>query len=431
MKVIITGATGYIGRHVLKASIAKGWSIVSLSRVKRWQTHPDLDWLFFDVNHTSFIDIPPDVDAVIHLATNTNHQTICVEREIASTQALVNASRDVGAKFVFVSSQSSDPNAKTKYGKLKYEQEQIVMKHNGCVLRPGLVYGSFEFGLFGKLCKTMRKRLWIPTLIPPPRIQPIHVDDLSEIILDVCKSNIEAAALNLGSETALNFNAFLTMICASRGIKKPFFVPVPTLLIKVILWTLGRYGRNLTKTNQLYSFITTKVMLTQNKEKIRDLRPVSFESIKLEKSRKAIILEAAVLLEYFLGARPRVSLTKTLAKILLDVGGEKPIGLPSAFLFNPCLISIIDTKKMNNSHFQKEIFWRIRCAAVVAECSTEGARKFLGRGHERNFPARIFVIFLWVSRELFFFLINLVPLIRRSTEKGSFAKIDDQLTRRF
>jgi UDP-glucose 4-epimerase len=70
MAVLVTGAGGFIGRHLVPHLLTNGHTVFALSRQAPFVEHPHLRWV-----RGNFIDrevleaLPNDVVAIIHLAT--------------------------------------------------------------------------------------------------------------------------------------------------------------------------------------------------------------------------------------------------------------------------------------------------------------------------------------------------------------------------
>jgi predicted dehydrogenase len=112
------------------------------------------------------------------------------------------------------------------YGITKRQGEQLVRESGipHAILRPGLVFGPGEQGLFWRMRQSVRK---LPVLPPlgggKAAVQPIHVDDVCKAILR-CLSFApdENAELNLGEPNAMSLRDFLQAIArAERGKAKP------------------------------------------------------------------------------------------------------------------------------------------------------------------------------------------------------------------
>lgn len=178
-RIAVTGATGFVGRHVVARLEAAGHEVVSLSR----RTGTDLA----APDPAALRDALDDCDAVIHCAG--------INREIGSqtydaihvrgTQILVQAARNAGVGHISVLSfLRARPDGPTAYHRTKWAAE-VIVRESGIpytVLKAGVIHGrgdhmldhlshalhSFPvFGLVG-----MREQ----------PVRPVAVDDVARIL---------------------------------------------------------------------------------------------------------------------------------------------------------------------------------------------------------------------------------------------------------
>jgi UDP-glucose 4-epimerase len=70
MKVLVTGGTGFVGRHVVRALVDEGHDLLVADR----HDHPDLPAVVGELEDRSVLEraVTPDLDAVVHLAAETS-----------------------------------------------------------------------------------------------------------------------------------------------------------------------------------------------------------------------------------------------------------------------------------------------------------------------------------------------------------------------
>src|SRR5215475_8505553 len=153
--VAITGATGFIGRHLAADLVARGVAVKAIVRPRSPhsappETTPVTTPLDADSLRTAFAGVDAAVEARTYVAVNAE-----------GTRAVATAARDVGARLIHVSSlaaagpapasaphrEDDPPRPLTPYGVSKLESERIVMATSGLrsiILRPGVVYGPTD-----------------------------------------------------------------------------------------------------------------------------------------------------------------------------------------------------------------------------------------------------------------------------------------------
>ncbi|MEZ5738036.1 MAG: hypothetical protein R3E68_00335 [Burkholderiaceae bacterium] len=186
--------------------------------------------------------LPDDIGAVIHLAAVTSGVPAPGQDEVAAAQRLLAAASDRRVPFVFVSSQTASEHAPTAYGRTKWRIEQLTLAQGGCVVRPGQVYGGPERGLFGLLARLRRVPV-LPAFVPPPRVQPVHVDDLAQALLACTAPQGRPGVLCIGDASPITFTRFLALIAHGRTGRRPLFVPVPVLLVRLAGRLVGPVAR--------------------------------------------------------------------------------------------------------------------------------------------------------------------------------------------
>lgn len=188
-KILVTGASGFIGGHLVEFLIRNGYRVRSLVRQTSDLTHLrslSVECCFGDVcQKKSLIKTIKDVDYIIHLAglikAKNNNDYYLVNTQGTKNILEVTLENNPNLKkFIFISSQAvagpnkdskplkeiNQPNPISHYGKSKLEAEKIVKKFSQkfptVILRPSLVYGPrdketliyfrlFKFGLKANL----------------------------------------------------------------------------------------------------------------------------------------------------------------------------------------------------------------------------------------------------------------------------------------
>lgn len=166
MRLFVTGGTGFVGSNILKVGIERHEASV-VTTVHSWQSDGSEPFEVVPVDMTdgarlraAVMDAKPD--AIVHAAILNDFPRMYADRALAwksyvdSTQTLVDAANEVGAKMILVStdwvfdgeqpgaSERTPPNPINLYGVLKVVAETIVTtaSKNGAVARLAGVNGT-------------------------------------------------------------------------------------------------------------------------------------------------------------------------------------------------------------------------------------------------------------------------------------------------
>ena len=191
MKLAITGATGFVGRHLLNLAVAKGHAVRALAR--RPQDDIDgVEWIEGAIDPAGNLDaLVAGADAVIHVAgaINARDRAGFAACNIDGTAAIVTAAQDAGVKrFVHVSSLAAREPALSDYGWSKAESERRVESSqlDWTVVRPPAVYGPGDREMLELFRMAARGVVLLP---PKGRLSLIEVSDLNRLLLACAKSD--------------------------------------------------------------------------------------------------------------------------------------------------------------------------------------------------------------------------------------------------
>ena len=405
MKVLVTGAGGYIGERAVAAFLRAGHTVVAGGR----KPVGSLESYRFDLSSPQVAPLAVGVDVVMHLAADTtgSGDDTAMAREVVSAAALVQAAQDAGARFVFVSSQTACADAPTRYGRSKFQIEQRVLAAGGAVVRPGQVYGGRERALFGTLVALVRGLPALPAFLPAPLIQPVHVDDLAQALVTIAmRADLGGRVLAVGAPEPVSFTTFLRAIAAERVRRPRLFVPVPALLV-----TLGRAvtGGRAAPLERLGSLFALPRM-----ESADDLATLGLTLRPLEQGmgtrRRALLRECATLLRYVLAERPGGALLRRHARAIERLRGGAVIGLPRFTAAAPGMVRALEGRGARGD----ELAFRLDCATALAEATPQGARRFLGLGQRSSLIVAGIGLTLAVAAEVFWRIASPVlwPLLR-------------------
>ncbi|MGY4334533.1 UDP-glucose 4-epimerase [Bradyrhizobium sp. LB7.2] len=268
-RVLVTGANGFIGRHVVPALKREGWSV----RRAVPSASQDMD------EEVGIATIGPDtdwsaalkgIDCVVHLAARVHHKheehavQLYHNVNVAGTMRLARNAATVGVRhFIFVSTvlvhgRSNDGHApfseddiltpRGLYGMSKAAAEaglrtlarDSVMKIS--VIRPPMVYGAGAKGNFALLARAVNLGLPLPFAAIRNHRAFLAVQNLSSFILrrlthQVAESNFEVFLV--ADREQVSTPEFIERLAVASG-KKPRLFGVPPELLSTLLGVIGQ-----------------------------------------------------------------------------------------------------------------------------------------------------------------------------------------------
>jgi nucleoside-diphosphate-sugar epimerase len=229
--IVVTGATGMLGRHLCAHLAGGGREVRALVRDPTALTGLPPGVRVGRCNLPDVIDesLLAGAAAVVHCAYGTRVTDLAELRRVNEdgTQRLFDASRRAGVpRFVFVSTIAADPGAPNYYARSKHEQESRLDPDRDLVVRPGLIMAKEGHGLFQQLRDTTRRTRVVPLFgggVQP--LQTVHVDDVCEAFGHALDRGI-TGALNVAEPAPVDFATFMRML-ADRLQVKCLFIRLP------------------------------------------------------------------------------------------------------------------------------------------------------------------------------------------------------------
>lgn len=231
----ITGATGFVGQHLVRMAVQRGFAVRALAR-RPQRPAEGVTWVAGALDTPGGVgELVSGADAVIHVAGIINART---EAEfnacnVDGTATMIAAAKAAGvSRFVHVSSLAAREPGLSAYGRSKALSEALFPASglDWTIVRPPAVYGPGDRESFELFRMAARGLVLLP---PAGRLSVIHVGDLSALLLALAQSGMAGGLMiepDDGSPSGWSHAAFAAAIGDAVGRKvRTLALPAPVL----------------------------------------------------------------------------------------------------------------------------------------------------------------------------------------------------------
>lgn len=247
MKIGITGGSGFIGSHLVKAFKELDCSLNLLTHDK---TISGINSKYKVVqgsinNYESLVEFCNEAEIIVHLiGIIAETRTKTFQNTVAEgTKNLVRAAQFCNVKkIIYLSALGTSPDANTKYHQTKYIAEQLIIKSNinYLILRPSVIYGPGD-----GFINLLQGLLKIPLITPivghgKYLLQPVYIDDLVNVIKQsVFSDNIKNEIIDIAGVEKLEYLEILNILKKQLN-KKSLNFHLPLKLMKLVAMGLEK-----------------------------------------------------------------------------------------------------------------------------------------------------------------------------------------------
>lgn len=247
MKILVTGANGFVGSALCRELLRRGHNVAALARTGADTTLVPVHATivrgdFHRRDEIAELLSAERPDAVIHAAAVVSSGTPNLEESlrinVEGSGVLADESRRARVqRLLLISSMSAHPDNKSIYGGTKLLSEEAVRRSGiaHTILRPSLVYGPQRRGIFFKLTGMMKKLPLVPLIgTGGEPLRPVHVEDLAWVAAEaVERDRAEGETMEVGGATAMTFREMLAVMRRELG-RPALFVPMPLPLCRLM-----------------------------------------------------------------------------------------------------------------------------------------------------------------------------------------------------
>jgi uncharacterized protein YbjT (DUF2867 family) len=238
--VLVTGAAGFVGRHVVTALGGDGVAVRALVRGGAGASvldGVDCELVRGDVTDpASLAAAVAGVDTVVHLVAIIAGRPADFERVmVRGTANVIEAAQASGARrFVFMSALGVDSQTKdaVPYYAAKWACEAAVRESglSHAILRPSFVFGR-DGGALPRFVRIARLAPVTPVVAPgTQRLQPIWVDDLARAVVLAARRE-DDLLVELGGPDVVDWNTLWRKIKEALGTRRPA-LHIPAALLR-------------------------------------------------------------------------------------------------------------------------------------------------------------------------------------------------------
>jgi uncharacterized protein YbjT (DUF2867 family) len=293
MKILLTGANGYVGRRLLPELLSQNHEIICCVRDKN---RLGLDKITLDaiqiweVDFLDEIDLencPHSIDVAYYLIHSMSSSTdVFDEMESKAALAFNSYMKHIGVKQVIYLSGIVNDTSLSKHLQSRKNVENILYKGHFklTVLRAGIIVGSgsSSFEIIRDLCEK------IPVMITPKwvltKTQPIAIRDVINYLIGVLlREECFNQSFDIGGPNVLTYKQMMLLYAKTRGFRIWIFtVPVMTPKLSSY-WLYFVTSTSYKLAMNLVDSMKMEVVCNDNRlQKLLNIKPISYtDAIKL------------------------------------------------------------------------------------------------------------------------------------------------------
>ena len=251
-KFLITGASGFLGKEIVKQVLFQGAHVIAFDMRKAKEYENPIDRLeFVEANLTGDYEFPNGITDVIHAAgkvSDWGSYDSFYQINVAATEKLMKSAKEKGVKnFLFISSidihgffghvneteNGTYYPSKGFYPRTKILAENMVRDFNSeemktVCIRPCTVYGPGDTTVQGPMMDAIMKGQMGYIAGGKKLISRIYIEDLVQGLCKALERGRGGEAYNIVSGEMITWKEWVEEISKGLGVKEPSFsAPYP------------------------------------------------------------------------------------------------------------------------------------------------------------------------------------------------------------
>lgn len=281
MRILVTGATGFVGGHLARRLVDDGHDVVAMTRHPETYTGAGAA-VAGDISDEASLRAALDGVEVAYYLVHSLDDPDFERRDREGARRFAAAARAAGVRqVVYLGGLGNEDDDLSPHLRSRREVERILLDGAPTTaLRAGIVIGdgSISWEILRQLVEKLPAMItprWVQT-----RTQPIALDDALVYLAGVAgRDEAIGRIYEIGGPEALTYRDMLRIVARMTGRRRPI-VPVPVLSPSLSSWWLRLVTDvDLTTARSLVDSMTNEVVVTDRS--IEDLvhhRPMNFRT---------------------------------------------------------------------------------------------------------------------------------------------------------
>jgi len=244
-EILVFGASGQIGRHLIRKLTKNNYKVVAVTRnihqkgyILKTQANPGyleiVEMPYFDLNKISSLldECSICINLIGILFERRKNYFKNIHTDFPNLLSKLSAKKNI-EKLIHLSSLGVEKSLDSNYAISKLNGEKIVKNNfdRAIILKPSIVYSVDDN--FTTNFMTLLNRLPIMPIYYEGKTKfvPIHVSDLVQIIYDAVEGKINKQTIECIGPEILSFKEIILKLLKSINKKRPL-IPLPLVLAK-------------------------------------------------------------------------------------------------------------------------------------------------------------------------------------------------------
>jgi len=286
-KILLTGATGYIGKRLLPVLVMKGYKVICCVRdLNRFHppasVHKSIEVIKVDfLDKASLSQIPSDIDGAYYLIHSMSSSTDYDQLELISAANFREAiSQTMAQHVVYLSGIVNEQSLSRHLASRKAVEKELAKgRYHFTTLRAGIIIGSGSASF--EIIRDLVEKL--PIMIAPKwlktKCQPIAIHDVMDFLVKTlfCKT-VYDKNFDIGGPDVLTYKEMLKGYAKVRGLKRRIYiVPVMTPRLSSY-WLYFITSTSYKLATSLVSSMKIEVVCRNNEiNRILNISPIGYE----------------------------------------------------------------------------------------------------------------------------------------------------------